>query len=146
MKEMSKMKEVLYIVLHCSSTRVNQKVTVKDIDRWHRARGWSQCGYHWVVQQDGHIEPGRPESLAGAHVKHYNQHAIGVCYVGGINEKGQYADTRTEAQKASLWFLLKDLKQSYPKAKIVGHRDFPNVCKACPCFDCQTEYAELNNL
>lgn len=34
----------------------------------------------------------------------------------------------------------------YPEAKIVGHRDFPNVHKDCPCLDVQTEYAELNSL
>ena len=29
-------------------------------------------------------------------------------------------------------------------AKIVVHRDFPNVARDCPCFDCQSEYATLN--
>ena len=40
------MKDVLYLVLHCSSTRVSQKVTVDDLGRWHRAKGWAGCGYH----------------------------------------------------------------------------------------------------
>ena len=71
---------------------------------------------------------------------------IGVCYIGGMDEKGRYADTRTPEQKAALWFLLSDLKTAYPKAKIVGHRDFPNVAKLCPLFDAQTEYAKLNNM
>lgn len=147
MNKLLPMKEVLYIVVHCSSTKVNQKVTVEDIDRWHRARGWAGgCGYHWIILQDGTIQPGRPESVAGSHVRHYNQHAIGVCYIGGMDEKGRYADTRTPEQKAALWFLLSDLKTAYPKAKIVGHRDFPNVAKLCPLFDAQTEYAKLNNM
>ena len=147
MKTLLPMKDVQFLVLHCSATRVGQKVTAKDIDRWHRARGWSGgCGYHWVVLQDGTIQAGRPEALAGSHVRHYNQHTIGICYVGGIDEKGQYADTRTPAQKAALHFLLKDLKESYPKAKICGHRDFPNVRKLCPCFDAAKEYADLNAL
>ena len=145
MPKMTPMKEVLYIVLHCTSTRLSQRWTVEDIDRLHKAKGWQQIGYHWYVDQEGNIHEGRKEQYAGAHVRHYNQHAIGVCYEGGIDEKGRYADTRTPAQKASLWFLLKDLKESYPKAKIVGHRDFPNVRKACPCFDAQEVYAELNN-
>lgn len=143
---MAKMKDVLYLVLHCSSTRASQKVTVEDIDRWHRAKGWNQCGYHWVVLQDGTIQAGRPENMAGAHVKYYNQHAIGVCYIGGVDEHGNYTDTRTEAQKTALWHLLRDLKVSYPQARIVGHRDFPNVHKLCPCLDAQKEYAELNDL
>lgn len=140
------MKEVLYIVLHCTSTHPSQHVTVDDIDRWHKARGWEKIGYHWYVDRDGNIFPGREEYYAGAHVRHYNQHAIGVCYEGGVDEKGRYADTRTPAQKAKLYFLLKDLKESYPHAKIVGHRDFPNIHKECPCLDVQSEYADLNNL
>ena len=143
MKKMNPMGEVLYIVVHCSSTKASQKVTVEDIDRWHRAKNWAMIGYHWVIDQDGTIYPGRDEKYAGSHVKHYNSHAIGVCYIGGKDEKGRCADTRTPEQKAALWFLLKDLKESYPNAKIVGHRDFPNVSKLCPCFDVQSEYASL---
>lgn len=139
------MKEVLYIVVHCSSTRPEQNWTVDDIDRCHRAQGWAMVGYHWVIKQDGTIQQGREEKYAGSHVKHYNEHAIGVCYIGGKDAKGRTADTRTPEQKAALWFLLKDLKESYPQAKIVGHRDFPNVYKDCPCLDCQSEYASLNS-
>ena len=140
------MKEVLYLVLHCSSTRVSQKVTVEDIDRWHHAKGWAGgCGYHWIVLQDGTIQAGRPEQYAGAHVKGYNQYAIGICYIGGIDEKGNYADTRTLAQKAALRHLFKNLKDRYPQAMILGHRDFPGVHKRCPCLDTQKEYANLNN-
>jgi N-acetylmuramoyl-L-alanine amidase len=140
---MKPMKDVLYIVVHCTSTKVSQTVTVDDIDRWHKARNFAMIGYHWVIYQDGSIHKGRDELYAGEHVKHYNQHAIGVCYVGGKDDKGRYADTRTPEQKAALWHLLKELKQTYPQAKVVGHRDFPNVSKLCPCYDCQSEYAAL---
>lgn len=143
---MKPMKEVLYIVVHCSATRISQRLGVEDIDRIHRARGWTMIGYHWYVERDGEIREGRKEQYAGAHVRHYNEHAIGVCYEGGLDERGRPTDTRTPEQKASLWYLLKDLKESYPQAKIVGHRDFPNVQKECPCFDAQTEYEELNRL
>ena len=142
-KPMNPMKDVKWIVIHCSYTKVSQKFTVKDLDDLHQAKGWSCCGYHWVIYQDGSIHLGRDEKYAGAHVRHYNQHAIGVCYIGGMDDQGHDADTRTPEQKAALWFLLKDLRQSYPQAKIVGHRDFPRVAKLCPLFDVQKEYASL---
>ena len=144
MKNIKPMKDVLYIVVHCTATRLSQRVTIDDIDRWHKARGFAQCGYHWYIDREGTIKEGRPEKLAGAHVRHYNQHAIGICYEGGLDEKGRPKDTRTPEQKAALWFLLEDLKKDYPKAKIVGHRDFPHVAKQCPCFDVQSEYSSLN--
>ena len=42
--------------------------------------------------------------------------------------------------------LLKDLKKDYPNAKVVGHRDFPNVRKECPCLDVASDpdYRLLN--
>ena len=144
MKNIKPMKDVLYIVVHCTATRLSQRVTIDDIDRWHKARGFAQCGYHWYIDREGTIKEGRSEKFAGAHVRHYNQHAIGVCYEGGLDEKGKPADTRTPEQIAALWFLLEDLHRDYPNAKIVGHRDFPHVSKQCPCFDVQKEFATLN--
>lgn len=140
---MSLLKEVKYLVVHCTATRLSQRVSVEDIDRWHKAQGWSGIGYHWYVDRDGHIFPGRSEREAGAHVIGYNHCSIGICYEGGLDEQGNSADTRTPAQKAALLFIIKDLKQSYPNAIVLGHRDFPGVHKDCPCFDAKTEYSYI---
>lgn len=101
-------------------------------------RGWRKIGYHYVVHENGRLEKGREEWEQGAHCKGHNPHSIGVCYVGGLDEHGKPADTRTEAQKVALLNLLRELKRKYPKAKIYGHRDF--AAKACPCFDARQEY------
>ena len=140
---MSLLKVVKYLVVHCTATPLSQRVSVEDIDRWHKAKGWSGIGYHWYVDRDGHIFPGRSEREAGAHVIGYNHCSIGICYEGGLDEQGNSADTRTPAQKAALLFIIKDLKQSYPNAIVLGHRDFPSVHKDCPCFDAKTEYSYI---
>ena len=76
------------------------------------------------------------EKVVGAHVgPKFNPHSIGICYEGGLNERGQFADTRTEAQKRSMAALIHELKNQFPKARILGHRDLPGVRKACPCYD-----------
>ena len=62
-------------------------------------------------------------------------HSIGICYEGGLNEMGQFDDTRTVAQKRSMAKLIRDLKAHFPKARILGHRDLPGVHKACPNYD-----------
>ena len=61
----------------------------------------------------------------------------------GLDENGHPADTRTEAQKHSLYELLKDLTTEYPDARILGHCELPHVAKQCPCFPCSIEYASL---
>ncbi len=92
------------------------------IDTWHRERGFHLgIGYHYVIRRDGAIEPGRPEWLIGAHCKNHNAHSIGVCYEGGLDIRGQPADTRTAEQKAAMRQLLEELHRRYPRAVIVGH-------------------------
>ena len=138
------MRTITLIILHCSAVRPDQTSSAAQIDTWHRKRGFHLgIGYHYVVRRDGQIEPGRPEYMVGAHCKNHNAHSIGVCYEGGLNIRGQPADTRTEAQKASLRRLLEDLHRRYPKALIVGHRDL-DPTKECPGFkNVAHEYSDL---
>lgn len=137
-------RKINYIVIHCTATMQNVDFRASDIDKWHRHRGFNSIGYHYVIDLDGTIEVGRPESVVGAHVKDFNVNSIGIVYVGGLakDATGQVipADTRTEAQKKALVNLLTELKKKYPNAEILGHKDFPNVRKACPCFDAKKEY------
>ena len=142
------MRVITLLVIHCSAVTPDQTSSVAQIDRRHREERHYKLGvgYHYVVRRDGQIEPGRPEWMVGAHclVKghHYNTHSIGVCYEGGLDARGQPADTRTAAQKLALRQLLEDLHRRYPRALIVGHRDL-SPDRKCPCFDAVREYADL---
>lgn len=131
------------IVVHCTATKPGQDLTVEDVRRMHKEKGWSDIGYHYLIRLDGRIEKGRDVDIIGAHVSGHNAHTIGVCYVGGLDANGKPYDTRTENQKASLLSLLMMLRKTYPKAVIKGHRDYPNVKKACPCFNAIQEYIRL---
>jgi N-acetylmuramoyl-L-alanine amidase len=138
------MRDITHIVVHCSATPEGRPHTAADIRGWHKAQGWADIGYHWVVRLDGTVEPGRDELAIGSHVKGHNTRSIGVVYVGGVDKvKLQPKDTRTKEQKSALLTLLKALKRRYPKAVILGHRDFPNVAKACPSFNAKAEYATI---
>lgn len=135
------MRAIKKIIVHCADTPEGRDDRAADIRRWHKAQGWNDIGYHYVVDLDGTIEPGRPIEKAGAHCTGHNADSIGVCYIGGCDKKMQPKDTRTDAQKASLLLLLKYLVAKYPGVTIYGHRDFAN--KSCPSFDAKKEYEEL---
>ena len=137
------MRRIDLIVIHCTASRPDQHIPMEQLDQMHKAKGWKCCGYHYYITRDGQLHFGRPEEMVGAHARHYNAHSIGVCYEGGLDEKGRADDTRTPAQKLTLYTLLVSLKQDYPDAEIVGHRDLPNVHKDCPCFDARTAYSSL---
>ena len=135
------MRKITELIVHCADTPEGRDVRAAEIRKWHKAKGWNDIGYHYVIDIDGTVEPGRPVEQMGAHCASHNTNSIGICYVGGCDAKGKPKDTRTDAQKASLLLLLKFLKAQHPDAKIYGHRDF--AAKACPCFDAKAEYAEL---
>lgn len=136
------MRKINEIIVHCAATPEGKNFKAADIDRWHRERKMKCIGYHYVVDLDGTVEPGRPESEIGAHCLGHNQYSIGVCYVGGLAADGKTPkDTRTAAQKEALLALLKKLRAKYPKASIHGHRDF--AAKACPSFDATREYKNI---
>ena len=132
------------IIVHCSATPEGKDYTVADIRRWHKAQGWSDIGYHYVIYRNGHIEPGRDVDLIGAHCVNHNAKSIGICYIGGVTNDGKQKakDTRTLAQKAALLNLLSDLRRLYPEAKIYGHHDFEPK-KECPSFDAKKEYKTI---
>jgi N-acetyl-anhydromuramyl-L-alanine amidase AmpD len=135
------MRRITLIVIHCSAVKPDQQSSAAQIDSWHRQRGFHLgIGYHYVIRRDGTLEMGRTEYMVGAHCKNHNQHSIGVCYEGGLDIRGDPADTRTEAQKRTMRQLVDELRQRYPKAIVVGHHNL-NPLKACPCFDAIKEFA-----
>ena len=138
------MRKISLIVIHCSATRSNQCFTVEDLRACHNAQFHGKgIGYHYYITRDGQFYQTRSEAEVGMHARRYNAHSIGICYEGGLDEHGRAADTRTPAQKAALVALLRSLKVDYPDAKILGHRELPNVHKDCPCFLPSKEYKSL---
>lgn len=124
------------IVIHCSATKPDQTIGVKEITEWHKKRGFNTVGYHYVIRRDGTTEDGRPNQQVGAHAKGFNKTSIGICLVGGLDENGNPQPNFTTEQVRSLRTLVAFLKQTYKISSdmVIGHRDLPGVNKQCPCF------------
>ena len=138
------MRTIRKIVVHCAATRPEADVGAAEIRRWHmRGNGWRDIGYHYVIRRGGLVESGRPLEEAGAHVSGHNSDSVGVCLAGGLNRAGQSAAEYSPEQWAALRELLGRLAERFPKAEILGHRDFPGVKKDCPCFDVRAWLAEV---
>ena len=43
------MRAIHKIIIHCTATREGDDISVDTIRRWHLARGWSDIGYHYVI-------------------------------------------------------------------------------------------------
>jgi N-acetylmuramoyl-L-alanine amidase len=126
-------RDIRQIIIHCSATPEGRDVKASQIKKWHIDRGWSDIGYHYVIELDGTIRKGRKESVIGAHCKGMNRDSIGVCYIGGVDVNMKPKDTRTQEQLITLISLLVELRYRYPNATIHGHNEFSS--KACPSFN-----------
>lgn len=137
---------VRYLVVHCAATSANMNIGAKEIERWHRERGFFSIGYHAVIRRDGTVEDGRALDQPGAHAKQYNSVSLGVCLVGGVDGVDKNRDGRitadefvpqanfTPEQIYMLRIVLDEWKATWPNAEIVGHRDL-DAGKACPSFN-----------
>lgn len=123
------------IFVHCSATKPRQDVGVRDIRQWHKERGFLDVGYHFIIKRDGTVEDGRDVNAVGSHARGHNHNSVGVCLVGGIDEKGRHEANFTPQQMSSLRTLLEVLMDKYPSAVLKAHHDV--APKACPSFDLQ---------
>ena len=113
---MKPLKSVKLLIIHCVANRCNKPFSVEKLIACGEAK-YGQCSYHYYVRRNGDVIPLLPESVQGVHARHYNYCSLGIVYEGGLDENGVAADTRTEAQKHSLYELLKELTAEYPDAR-----------------------------
>lgn len=138
------MRKIDKIILHCAATPEGKDIKTATIKEWHLKQGWSDIGYHYVIELDGSIHYGRQEDIIGAHCKGQNNFSIGICYVGGLTEDGKKAkDTRTEAQKQSLYRLVKELMTKYNLTIEDVHCHNEYAKKDCPSFKIETFRNEI---
>lgn len=128
------MREIKFIVIHCTATPPT--ATVENIQRyWKNVLGWKNPGYHILIDAKGNSTYLQPFDKIANGVAGQNEHSLHISYIGGISKTFAPLDTRTIQQKATMLKHLIELKELFPNAKILGHRDFPGVKKACPSFD-----------
>ena len=143
------MRKIERIFIHC--TAGSQKQTIADLRAEFKRKSWTNPGYHYVIPPDGTVTQLLDEQQVSNGVKGYNQTSINVAYIGGIDSTGKAVDNRTDAQKTALRQIVSVLKNRYPDAEVLGHRDIsPDTnhngivdpwerIKECPCFDVKTE-------
>lgn len=147
-----KITRVDFIAIHCSATPATHDIGAAEIRQWHRARGWRDIGYHYVIKRDGTVEKGRPDDMPGAHEPRINSRSIAVCLVGGSpplgspeHKKGLGENNFTPHQWVALEKLVRELTNRHEGARVIGHRDVPGVRKACPSFDAVVWWRDIQN-
>lgn len=116
--------------IHCSVTKNGEAVDVEEIRKWHKKRGWSDIGYHYVIQPDGERQKGRPLNRTGAHVVGHNRNNFGICLIG--------TDMFTIAQFRAVRYTLEGLEMTYGLKpwNIYCHYEFDSARKTDPPKTC----------
>lgn len=117
-----------YIILHTAA--FDGDVNVEIIDEWHRKRGFSSCGYHYVITLHGLLDFGREEHEIGAHCidMGMNHQSIGICLAGHGNLYG-WNEAQMQTLKTLCTFIMS--KYNIPAKNIMGHRE-TGAKKDCP--------------
>jgi len=135
------MRRITEAIVHCTATppdwrsRSSTSNKVREVRRWHvDQRGWSDIGYHYLIDRDGTVAKGRPMHRNGAHVRGHNTGTIGISLFGGKGASAydNFEDHFTPEQDAALRNLLADLQAEYGFRKITGHNEY--AAKGCPGF------------
>ena len=122
------------IVLHCSGTRIDQDFGAEACRNFHvNDRKWSDIGYHYYIEKDGTLVPGRNIQFVGAHCRGNNTNSIGICLEGGYNENGKPWRMCLPAQLQTLKKLIEVLYVTVPGAALEPHYKY-NDKKTCPNF------------
>ena len=130
------------IFIHCTATPSDWRPDntsaerVQAIRQMHiKERGWADIGYHWLIDRDGTVLPGRKETVIGAHVAGHNAGTIGISLFGGLTSKPHdpFLKNFTNRQQVALVDLIDDIMARTAIEWIKGHNQV-DAGKACPGF------------
>lgn len=133
-------REIDYIAIHSTATQPDTKVE-SILNYWKEVLKWNNPGYHILIDRFGVDHQLQDFDKIANGVRGFNHNSIHISYIGGVDKEFKPKDTRTDAQKVSIMNAIYDVfKYAGYDLQILGHRDFPNVKKACPSFDAKEEY------
>ena len=115
------------VFIHCSAAS-RKNIDAKEIDKWHKQRGWSGIGYHFFIKTDGTLEPGRDLERVPAAQAGHNEGSIAICL------NGLLVSDFTNEQYTTLVLLCREINKAYNgHVTFHGHREVSS--KTCPVFD-----------
>lgn len=118
------------VMVHHSASTDTESVETHRFRREHQEKGWSDIGYHFVVENVGNeyaVLVGRPLNRSGSHCPGVNKTHIGVCFAGNF-ELGPPSSGQLEVGAALIAGLLDAFELSTDS--VIAHRD--RRATACP--------------
>ncbi|MFO0826976.1 MAG: peptidoglycan recognition family protein [Phycisphaerales bacterium] len=145
---MNPMLPVRYVTVHhdgldrlCTGTAHQEMAERIELYRvGHRAKGWGDIGYHFVIDRTGVVWEGRSLKWQGAHVKDRNEGNVGILVMGNFE-----IQQPTAAQLSSLHNHLCAVCTyfSVPWTRVFSHREWPGAQTLCPGKNLQVRFVAI---
>jgi hypothetical protein len=124
------------VFIHCSASdndTLSGGALVEAVRSWHTERGWSDVGYHFLIDKKGKVMSGRPLEKTPAAQRGHNTGTLAIMVHG--------LESFSEASLGALRGYCSQINEAHS-----GHISFHGHCevsnKSCPVFD----YRGLLNL
>ena len=133
-----------YIIVHHTGAEEENTAQIRN---YHRRLGWRDIGYHFVIERDGALVPGRVQCERGAHcvAGGMNTNALGLALIGNFEIRRPHPE-----QVTALASLLRRLMVEHriPATGILGHGEVNGAKTACPgrYLDLRSLRHELNSV
>jgi hypothetical protein len=106
----------------------------------HRGRGFSDIGYHYVIDRDGRVWEGRSLRWQGAHVSKHNEQNIGILVMGNFDIQRPSQQQLDGMQK---WVSTLLKRYRLEDARVRTHGEWPGAKTACPGKHLQAAVANI---
>ena len=107
-----------FIAVRDTLTKPGLEPTIRELDVLHCKQGRLGVGWHFVVLGTGTIQLGRNIETCGSHTKGQDALSVAIGVVGGLDEEGTRALTRTTEQWKAIDDLVRFLQDRYPAATV----------------------------
>jgi len=114
------------IIVHCSASNIIADAnSIRDLHI--NSFGWSDIGYHFVIDRKATIQMGRSIRHQGAHCRGHNDYSIGICLGGNTHMDF------SRRQFESLQSVCSQLRRHNPEIKyLMAHYELDTKGKTCP--------------
>jgi len=106
----------------------------------HRGRGFSDIGYHYVIDRDGRVWEGRSLRWQGAHVSKHNEQNIGILVMGNFDIQRPSQQQLDGMQK---WVSTLLKRYRLEDGRVRTHGEWPGAKTACPGKHLQAAVANI---
>jgi hypothetical protein len=96
-----------------------ERRVVQSIARDHRARGWSDIAYSWLVGQSGTVWEGRGWERADGATRGLGGQSWSICWLGSLEQPSE------AALDAIDWLVAEGRRRAGRPVPVIGHRDSP---------------------